>query len=82
MAEANFTPSTFCLLRVEDIAVHLNQSQLLPRVMTNLVWGIRFLTKSEMKDAGEGTLREAVNSRAIGLVEADEAWEAVAKKPK
>ena len=44
VAKANITPSAFHMLRVEDIAVHPNQSQLLPRGMFNLVWDVHFLT--------------------------------------
>ena len=44
VAKANITPSAFHMLRVEDIAAHPNQSHLLPRGMTDLVWGVRCLT--------------------------------------
>ena len=44
VANANITPLAFHMLRVEDISAHPNQSQLLPRGMANLVWGVRCLT--------------------------------------
>ena len=44
VAKANIAPSNFHMLRVEDIGAHPNESQLLPRGMTDLVWDVRCRT--------------------------------------
>ena len=80
MAKANITPSASHMLREEDIAAHPNQSQLLPRGMSNLVWDVHFLTLGklhELKVTGNWTCPETVSSFATGFVDVVEAWEAV-----
>ena len=40
----------YLVSRAEDIAAHPNQLQLLPRVVSNRVWRVRFLTLGQSQN--------------------------------